>query len=91
MNNNTLKIESTFSDWENEMIADIASKHNVSENDAMDIGLTFLVNEITASINGHDCIMNAINVALMKSNNSLTNNPIMTDDDINAMVNDNVD
>ncbi len=61
-----MQVNASLSDWEENMLAELAQKHGVSEDAILDIGSTFLSNEILASVNGKPCLMTAIQVAIIK-------------------------
>lgn len=52
--------------WEEEMITALAKKHEISEEAVMDIGMTFLVNEMESARHHNPCFMTALSTALIK-------------------------
>ena len=58
--NKVLKLDATTSDWEEAMIVELSAKHKVAEDAVLDIGITFLINELRAAANGQSSILNSI-------------------------------
>lgn len=52
--------------WEENMIAELAQKHGIAEDKVLDIGITFLMNEIQSAMNNNPCIMAALSTAMTK-------------------------
>lgn len=55
-----LKVEATLSDWEENMVDELALKYGLSGDVVLDIGCTFLVNELSGAMNGKVCILNSM-------------------------------
>lgn len=55
-----LRLDATLSDWEDEMVVELSKKHSVSEDAILDIGVTFLMNELRAAANGKPSLLNSI-------------------------------
>ena len=55
-----LNVSAVLADWEDEMIVELAKKHNIDENEVLDICVTFLVNEIFGSAHNKQSLFNTI-------------------------------
>ena len=63
-----LRLDATLSDWEDEMVVELSKKHSVSEDAILDIGVTFLMNELRAAANGKPSLLNSIRNAEFETN-----------------------
>lgn len=54
------QINISLEDWEEQMIDELCNKYNLSDKIVMDIGISFLYNELMASMNGKKSLLDAI-------------------------------
>lgn len=54
------QINAALSEWEEQMIADLAKQYSLSDTTVLNIGVTFLINELSASANGKPSLLNSM-------------------------------
>lgn len=60
VHNEPLKVEASLSEWEEMMVNELSQKFNISDDVILEIGITFIVNEMSAAMNGKPSIINSI-------------------------------
>ena len=71
MSNSPVKIDATLSDWEEQMVEDLAKQYDLQDDVILQIGVTFLVNEMSASMNGKQSLLNSMHSAGVNNDVSL--------------------
>jgi len=66
MAEDAMKTPVNINPWEEEMIAEFAKKYAISEDAVMDIGITFLLNEMESARHHNPCFMTALSTALIQ-------------------------
>ena len=66
-NNAVTQVDATTADWEENMIAELATKYDLDENIVLDIGITFVINEMSAAMNGKQALINTIHMPQKQS------------------------
>lgn len=67
VHNNPLKVEASLSEWEEMMVNELSQKFNISDDIILEIGITFIVNEMSAAMNGKPSIINSISPCVENS------------------------
>lgn len=57
----TKRVNITLSDWEESMLSELSEKYKMNAESILDVGLTFLINELSAAGNQTPCILSSIN------------------------------
>lgn len=78
MANEPIKVDAALSEWEEMMVAELAAQHNVADDVVLSIGVTFLMNELSGSMNGKPSLLNSIHAAGL---NNDTNLPDVVDEE----------
>lgn len=68
--NKPVQVNASLSEWEEMMVTELAQKFGVDEDVVLNIGVTFLVNELSGSMNGKPSLLNSIHAA--GANNEVT-------------------
>lgn len=58
-----VQVNASLSDWEEMMLMELSQKYGLDDNVVLDIGVTFLLNEMSASMNGKPSLLNSIHAA----------------------------
>lgn len=58
-----VQVNASLSDWEEMMLTELSQKYGLDDNVVLDIGVTFLLNEMSASMNGKSSLLNSIHAA----------------------------
>ena len=58
-----VQVNASLSDWEEMMLTELSQKYGLDDNVVLDIGVTFLLNEMSASMNGKPSLLNSIHAA----------------------------
>ncbi len=58
-----VQVNASLSDWEEMMLTELSQKYGLDDNVVLDIGVTFLLNEMSASMNGNPSLLNSIHAA----------------------------
>ena len=58
-----IKVDATLSDWEEMMVDDLCKQYNLPDNVVLNIGITFLMNELSGSMNGKPSLLNSIHAS----------------------------
>ena len=54
------KVTASLSAWEENMVSELASQYDVPDEVVLNIGVTFLLNELSGSANGKQSLLNSI-------------------------------
>ena len=57
---NRQKLDICLSDWEDQMVEDFCVKYDLPDSVVLDIGVSFLYNELQAGFAGKPCMMSSI-------------------------------
>lgn len=60
---NKVQVDAALSEWEEDMVADLSEQYGLSDEIVLNIGVTFLMNELSASMNGKPSLLNSIQAA----------------------------
>lgn len=71
MNNNPVQVNASLSDWEEQMVTDLAAQYNLPDDVILQIGVTFMMNEMSASMNGKPSLLNSIHAAGLNNDTNL--------------------
>ena len=58
--NKKLVVNASLSDWEEAMLTELSAKYNIPDDIILEIGMTFVVNEMRAAANQQPCVINSI-------------------------------
>lgn len=75
---NKIQVDAALSDWEESMISELSDAYGISDDIVLNIGVTFLMNELSASMNGKPSLLNSIHAAGL---NNDTNLPDVTNEE----------
>lgn len=70
MTQEPIKVNAALSDWEESMVSELAETYGVDDDVVLNIGITFLMNELSASMNGKTSLLNSIHASGL--NNGVT-------------------
>lgn len=69
-------VQASLVDWEENMVSDLSKEYNVPAETVLAIGLTFVVNEMSAAMNQQPCVINTITPKITSENSEESNKEI---------------
>ncbi len=56
-----VKVNASLAEWEENMVDELCAQYRIPDDVVLNIGITFLLNEMSASMNGMPSLLNSIN------------------------------
>ena len=63
-NQQPMRVDATLSEWEEMMVDDLCKQYNLPDDVVLNIGVTFLLNELQGSANGKPSILNSMHASM---------------------------
>lgn len=58
-----IKVDAALSDWEEVMVDELCKQYDLPDSVVLNIGVTFLMNELSGSMNGKPSLLNSIHAS----------------------------